>query len=177
MAKRLPKRADRSAPAPVAEIVDPTSGEVVLETDLDGLMAIWRSTGSMMQQCFMVRDRIKAILTARAPAPSSGRTVRVRGERLQAKVSFPDLWDRKALRGIWDAYPKIAPQFLKISEVSIIAKEVAKLSSTDGNEEFIRFKEALLAAYAGHGSPSVAIEDIDNADVQEETGVADDQAS
>jgi hypothetical protein len=142
----------------VPDIVLP-DGEVISDTDVDTMADAYRYLGAQIGRCQGARFQIAHALASLSPGDQ--KTRRVRGERLRVKIEMPDdAWESSALKRLWDVYPEWAPLYLAVASFRVIAREVKKLVSESGPEDFEAFKCELLKACKGPtGAPRITVEE------------------
>lgn len=143
----------------VTEIISPLDNEVIPATDIDGMANTYGRCKEVGDACYRVQMLIRRVLWEQTEGV--GKTRRLKGkERLVKLEAAADSWDQKVLKTLWEEYPSLAPQYLRIETIKPQLREVAKLHNTSGDEEFCDFRDRLLAACLGNASstPTITIE-------------------
>lgn len=146
----------------VGEIESPSTGAVFNLADIDMAIDELEIALSDLQKIRNFVEICKASIAGQAEFVPGLKTCRVRGERRRAKIVLPaDSWDQAMVRNLWFAFPDLAPQYMKISTIAVMAKEYAKLVAEKGPKKFMTFKKSLMDANKGPvGTPRVEIEPI-----------------
>lgn len=114
--------------------------------NIDGLIAAYARIDRQIDDLIAAKTNIRAIVKEKVKHLKT-KTRRLAGTSLAFKVTMPDdSWEQEKLRKVWNTFQDLAPQYLKISEISPIAAEVKKLENTAGEGGFEEFREAVLAA-------------------------------
>ena len=141
------------------DVMNPFTGEMTRLDDIDGLIGLYEGLDKVNKQAYAVMVRVREVLAAKAEGDS--KTRRVCGERRKAKLEFPsESFTQRELRTIWEDYPDLRDQVLKIDEIGVSLREYRKLVNTSGPERFMEFRDKLTRACKGCvGLPTLKIEE------------------
>lgn len=106
-------------------------------------------------------DRLREIRKCLADqCEGDGVTRRIRGDRRQAKVTLSNVyWDQPTLKRVFEQFPDLRDQCLRVDSVGVKAREFNKIKVTAGPERFEEFRDQIAKAELGRiGVPSVHIE-------------------
>lgn len=141
------------------DVMNPFTGEMTRLDDIDGLIGLYEGLDKVNKQAYAVMVRVREVLAAKAEGDS--KTRRVCGERRKAKLEFPsESFTQRDLRTIWEDFPDLRDQVLKIDEIGVSLREYRKLINTSGPERFMEFRDKLTRACKGCvGLPTLKIEE------------------
>lgn len=139
-------------------ILDPITGELLDPADIDSLIDAYERIDARDKQHYAAKLAIRQALASRTEGDA--KTRRVQGHRRKAIVEMPsDSWDQAKLKQIWELYPDLREQCLKIDSIGVKLREYKKLVNTSGTPEFQAFRDNVTAANKGQtGTPTVKIE-------------------
>lgn len=133
---------------PAGEFIDPITGEIVDTKDIDGLIDSYERICNLDSSLYVAKQRIRESLAALSEGPA--KTRRVQGHRRKAKVEMPaDSWDQTKLKQIWEMYPDLRGQALKIDSIGVKLTEYKKLVNTTGTPELEAFRDNVTSANKG----------------------------
>ena len=141
-----------------ADLIDPTTGEVVDPTDPDALVDAFER---IEKRCRVFNEARRRMASALADLTEGDKkTRRVRGQSRVAKVTMPDdYWNQAILKEAWHAYPALRDEVLSIDRIRVKKREWKKAEGTSGPKDFETFKGMVAQANAGpSGAPRVSIE-------------------
>jgi hypothetical protein len=146
------------APEVPVELVDPTTGEILDLADADTLISSFERV-SIQANVFWEAKRKIAHAIAKL-TEGEAKTRRVRGKERGAKVEMPDdAWVQSILKEVWNAYPKLRDDYLRIESVGVKLREWKKLKETSGEPDLEQLKKMLAQANMGPtGTPRVTVE-------------------
>lgn len=141
------------------DVMNPFTGEMTRLDDIDGLIGLYEGLDKVNKQAYAVMVRVREVLAAKAEGDS--KTRRVCGERRKAKLEFPsESFTQRDLRTIWEDFPDLRDQVLKIDEIGVSLREYRKLINTSGPERFMEFRDKLTRACKGCvGLPTLKVEE------------------
>lgn len=132
-------------PLPPQEILDPTSGELIQPTDVDGLIALYgklkeRSDAIKVMQ-YQIREALAAMTTGET------KTRRVEGAAHAGKLEWPsDEWDDAELLRLYREWPELRDRWLTIKKVGVKAVEFKKALAMNSTEPGVNeFRDAIAA--------------------------------
>jgi hypothetical protein len=143
------------------EFVCPRSGEVVAENDVD---ALWE----MYSRCQVVIDAMKPALSfvreslAKLTADGDKLTRRARGLKYQILVEYPSSeFSKSKLLEIWNEYPNIRGELMKVAEVKVSKTELKKALETNGPKDFNAMVKAIKQSeYTPTSLPSIKLDKV-----------------
>lgn len=140
------------------QVMNPLNGEVVELNDVDGLIDMLERLDEVNKNIYATMMRIRETLFGMTEGDA--KTRRVRGERRSIKFTCPaESFTQADLKALWEAYPDLRDQYLKIAEIGVQLREYKKLVGTSGGERFTEFRDKLTKANRGIvGTPSFEIE-------------------
>lgn len=149
-------------------IEDPTTGVQVPTSDIDELAEAHDRIERSLRVLQAAAKLIRMAIARRAS--QEARTVRVRGERHRLRVEWPPMnWAQPVLKALWAAHPVLAPKYLRIDRLAPQAREIAKLRKESGPDEFMTFRERLLAAEEpSTAPPRVVLETATTTELEEQ---------
>lgn len=140
-------------------IVDPTTGEIVNDTDVDelaeALLRIQDAAGRMWD----VARAIKTKIADMAQHGVTTKTKHLRGQKYVAEVVDGDLqWSQPLLKKAWAEFPQeVRDELLRIGEVAVNMRSYKLWQATSGSPEFEKQKRQLQLAKIGQAPPSVKV--------------------
>ena len=152
--------AEPAAVEPIPDdVMNPFTGEMTRLDDIDGLITLYEGLDEVNKQANAVMVRVREVLAAKAEGDS--KTRRVCGEHRKAKLEFPsESFTQRDLRTIWEEFPDLRDQVLKIDEIGVSLREYRKLVNTSGGERFTEFRDRLTRACKGCvGLPTLKVEE------------------
>ena len=123
----------------------------------------------MMQMLADVKEqasRLQVIATllriAIGNLASAEKTSRVITDKFAIKVVRPnETWDQSVLKNAWKSWPPAQKTYLRIATLAPNLVEIKKLEKSTGDDDFMQWREALLAARKPSNSPpTCTIEDL-----------------
>lgn len=153
-----------AAPPQVVGILNPFDGEVIdlnaaESMDVDALLTLYERLDRINKQAYSVMIRVREKLASMTEGDAATR--RVRGVRRVAKVAMPSVsFESAALKSLWNEFPDLREQVLKIESIGVQMREYAKLVNTSSDDaRFVEFRDKLTKACRGRvGTPSITIE-------------------
>ena len=142
-----------------SEIECPLSGELVSIKDADGLIDLYERLKAKNDAIYSAIVRCRQALADLTEGDAATR--RVQGKRRRAKITMPDVsFEQAELKALWNSHPKLALEYLKISQIAVQMTPYKRLVNTSSPEpDFTYFRDALTKACKGRvGTPSVAVE-------------------
>lgn len=145
------------------DLIDPSTGELLDPACVDALAEAHERLKAKEAELCASRQLIARRLAALTEG--TAKTRRLRGERTRVKVEMPEPgWNQSQLKSVLNAYPLIAPKYLRIGSVYPIARELAKLRNETGDDSFGNFRDMVLAAeLPPSGAPRITIEESEPA--------------
>lgn len=148
----------------IVSIVDPFEGEIIdlnaaESSDVDALITLYEKLDRINGQAYAVMLRIRERLANMAEGDA--KTRRVRGKNRVAKIELSDVrFESAVLKQLWEEFPKLRDECLKIDAIGVKAREYAKLATTASDDpQFTAFRDRLTAACKGRtGTPALKIE-------------------
>lgn len=139
-------------------MLDPSTGEIISLADVDAMIDAYERIKQINDQAYACQVQLRNALAALTEGDT--KTRRVRGKRRAAKIEMPgDSYDQKALKHIWESFPQLRDECLKIDTIGIKSREYKKIVGTTGEGEFNDFRDLLTKANRGPtGTASVTIE-------------------
>ena len=140
------------------EMLDPSTGEIISLTDVDAMISCLERVKQVNDQAYACQVQLRNALAGLTEGDA--KTRRIRGKTRIAKVEMPsDSYDQKVLKHIWESFPQLREECLKIDTVGVKAREYKKIVGTTGEGEFEAFRDLLSKANRGPtGTPTVTIE-------------------
>ena len=140
------------------ELLDPTTGELIALSDIDGLIDAYERIDKADRACYKAKLAIREAIFGHSEG--TAKTRRVRGKRRQVKLTMPsETWDQSMLREGYFAYPQFRDEFLRIVQLAPKMREYKKLVNTSGRPELETFRNILTKAERPpSGTPTLAIE-------------------
>lgn len=128
------------------EIMDPLTGEILDVGSSDGLINVWERLCAIDSAIRTAKLLIRDELGVRA-TEGDGRTKFVQGETRTAKIVLPSSkWNQQRMRELWDRFPRISGEYLRITELAPNLGKVNKLRSTTAEGDLETFRILLLAS-------------------------------
>lgn len=151
---------------PPVDIMCPLTGELASTDHPDDLAdMVERLRNHLKDDVVPILYQAEIALANMADRGESGttRTCRVQGKRRKVKIVFPPThWDQSQLKEAFNSFPKIRDNYLKVTELRPIIKEVSKLLGTTvrDNPPLETFRKMVAhAACEPRGKPYVTIEE------------------
>lgn len=141
------------------EIMCPLTGELIAVTDVDGLCEMYEQLKPKNDAIYATMCAIRRALADLTTGDAATR--RVRGEKHVAKIELSAVsFEQTVLKKLWESYPELAPEFLKIESIGVKMAEYKKLENTaSDNPQFSQFRDSLTKANQGrNGLPKLTIE-------------------
>lgn len=142
------------------EVVCPITGEIVSLNDVDAMAETFARIDAMDKEIYAVKVRIRRRFGELAMGDK--KTQRVQGKRKLVKVTMPDkLWDQGVLKELYNSFPDVRDDYLKIESIRVRLMEFKKLVNTSvvDNPPLDYFRKTLLAAERPANSPpSIIVE-------------------
>lgn len=145
----------------VAAAITSPEGELFDPGNIDELAEAVIAAKRLLEVARQFEYQVRTAIASHAKFEGDCKTVRVRGDKYRLIVTLPDdSWDQAALRDIVEMHPGFAKDVIKPAGLKVAIREYKKIMNESGNEPFLEFKQALLAANKGKiGLPKVAIDD------------------
>lgn len=139
-------------------IINPLTGEIVSRQDADGLIDVFDQIKAVNDRLYAVKLELQHALYALTTGDA--KTRRVQGKRRKAKVERPDDgFDQSILKEVWNSYPDLRDQVLKIDAIGVKKREYDKLINTSGDPSIECFRDMISKANRGpSGTPRVTVE-------------------
>ena len=141
------------------EIDDPLTGEIIDTDSIDQMLDRFEALDEFNRKLYGTLLALRRAIAAKTEG--DGVTRRVAGRLRRAKVIMPDeSFDQTRLKALWNEYPALAQEYLKIDTVGVRKREYAKLVGTASDQDdFCAFRDAMKAANCGRtGTPRIEIE-------------------
>ncbi len=123
--------------------VDPTTGETIDPLNADQLVDGLERIKERLKRLWAVRAQFEDAIALLAKCEA--KTERVAGDRRKVKVEWPGKqFDKPGLKLLWNQWPKLREQFLRIESVGVQLVEYDKLIRTSGPQDMENFKQALV---------------------------------
>lgn len=156
-----PLQADPQAPVTlaIAELMNPLTGEIVDRESIDELIDALEFLKDKNDRIYAAMCEIRRLLADRCEGDAITR--RVAGKRRSAKVVKPDeSFEQPVLKDLWERYPQLSGQYLKIATLGVQMKNFNKMRTTSSDQpDFVAFRDAMTAASKGRaGLPTVTVE-------------------
>jgi hypothetical protein len=144
-----------------ADIVLQPDNATVSDLTVDELITAYQVHAAAEKAAHQAKVQIAARLAMLAPQVDNCRTVRIRGQRLRARIEYPDdAWDQSKLKECWHAFPRFRDEYLTISTLRVRLREYAKGIRTTGPADYATFLGILKDANRGPvGLPRITIEE------------------
>lgn len=142
-------------------IVCPETGESIAEDDIDGLINLVVRMKRIKANVEEADFRARQALAKLAPDATT-KTRRVQGRHAVAVLEFPSTsFNQSLLKEIWNSYPGLRDQVLRLESIGVKRSEWKKLQATTGHPDLEQVKKMLAAAeFETHRPPSVKVEDL-----------------
>lgn len=142
-------------------IVCPETGESIAEDDIDGLINLVVRMKRIKANVEEADFRARQALAKLAPEATT-KTRRVQGRHAVAVLEFPSTaFNQSMLKEIWNSYPNLRDQVLRLESIGVKRTEWKKLQATTGHPDLEQVKKMLAAAeFETHRPPSVKVEDL-----------------
>ncbi len=100
-------------------------------------------------------------LSRRSPRTDDCKTTRIRGQKLRAKLEYPDdSWDQGLLKEAYHAFPALRDEFLSIGSLRVRLREYKKMLHEKGDPAYEKFKSMIGSANRGpQGAPRIILEE------------------
>lgn len=141
-------------------IMNPITGALVDMDDIDSVIRACVEAKEIRDDLTIFDDTVRR-RAAEFAAGASGKTRRIQGKELRAKIEMPDeTWDNSILKEAWNSYPDLRERYLRLSKVDVDKREFNKLRGmTTDDPKFAQFMGMLFAAEKPPtGAPRVSLE-------------------
>lgn len=142
----------------MADLIDPTTGEIIDTSDADQLIEAYIRIEDRDREIFAAKCELRKAIGALTTGEA--KTRRVRGRRFRCKVTMPDeRLDQSKLKEAWNSYPLYAPDVLRIAQIELRKREWGKVQNESGPADFMTFKRMVEAAILPPtGLPRIEVE-------------------
>lgn len=146
-------------PASEAEIVDPTTGELVDLADADQLIDCLERIERRDSILYSAKLRVRMAIAALSEGDA--KTRRVRGRRRRAKLEMPEAnWNQGKLKEAYHSFPQFRDEFLSIASLRVKLREFKKAENESGPPDFSMFRDMVAGAEVpSTAPPRVTIEE------------------
>lgn len=160
--KEFPEEEILSTPdaeATPSEIIDPTTGEVIDRSNIDSMVNAYERVEAKCRELYTAKRQLAYAMYDQTQG-SDAKTRRIEGENRKAKIERPDdAWDQSILKEIWNSFPKLCNQYLRIEQIGVKLVPYKQLMNTTGTEDIEQVKKMLKRANRGPmGTPRIKIE-------------------
>jgi hypothetical protein len=144
----------------IGEIIDPTTGVVVDVSNQDDLIDALENIEVELKKFHALKRRVSIALTDLTTLSGvETKTRHVAGDRREVEITMPDdYYDQSKLREVWNSYPDMSRQYLRIEKLAVQRRNFKKAMATSGTPAFETFKKMIEQANMGPtGIPYVKI--------------------
>ncbi len=141
------------------ELVNPITGEVIDRDNVDAMVEALEQIKKLDSELYTAKVLFIKAIADKTEGPNKVRYLRGETKRVKVTMTGTD-FEQKLVRQAWDEFPQYRDKVLKISEISVMKREFAKIVKESGSDDFEKFKKILiLAEKPKGGNPTISIEE------------------
>lgn len=139
--------------------IDPIDGRLVDPEDVDSLIDAYEQAKEANDILYAWQQKLRKAIGEKATGEQKSQ--QVRGNRRIAKVTKPsESWDQSILKEVYNSYPKLRNELLRVSTIGVKAREFKTAIKTNGPDDYNNFVKMVQSAKREPaGLPTIKIEE------------------